>query len=313
MPKSKNFEKQIERIHKLIEGEGADVTWNDRMPDPDNPEQLRQIDVTIRYPDAFSIVECRIHSKPQDVKWIEELIGRRQSLRADVVIAVSASGFTSGAKKKAKKYGIILRDFNTLSEDEIKNWGKTTKVKIIYFEFTEIEIRFVSNLTEIGPEISVCDENGEEFHWRVIFEKIMNELDKKNIGRKKGRFKVTFDETPILFNGIKPTKVLVSGAVKKIEKSVKLASVVTYADHSSQSDDVVHIEKFDFGDFEIIQDVDAVAMVVDLSMIKIPEDSFFYTIMFDFGRAVLMKRVEFIGLQEAMDWHNKFSLGWRNY
>ena len=130
MSKSKNFEKQIERIHRLIEGEGAEVTWDDRLPDPDNPEQLRQIDVTIRYPDSFSIVECRIHTKSQDVKWIEELIGRRQSLHADVVIAVSSSGFTSGAKKKAKKYGVILRDFNTLSEDEIKNWGKTHSTRL---------------------------------------------------------------------------------------------------------------------------------------------------------------------------------------
>ncbi|MBL6931256.1 MAG: hypothetical protein ISR46_07130, partial [Rhodospirillales bacterium] len=86
-----------------------------------------------------------------------------------------------------------------------------------------------------------------------------------------------------------------------------------YADHSTRNDEMVHIEKFDFGDFEIIQDVDAVAIVVDLSMIKIPKDSFFYTIMFDFGRAVTMKGAEFIGLQEAMDWHNKFALGWRNF
>jgi hypothetical protein len=41
------FEHQIERIHKLIEGRGAKVTWNDKIPDPDNPDQLRQIDITI--------------------------------------------------------------------------------------------------------------------------------------------------------------------------------------------------------------------------------------------------------------------------
>jgi hypothetical protein len=39
------------------------------------------------------MVECRQHQSPQDVQWIEELIGRRVSLPADSAIAVSSSGF----------------------------------------------------------------------------------------------------------------------------------------------------------------------------------------------------------------------------
>ncbi len=35
-------------IHQLLEGRDAKVTWNDRLSDPDNPQQGRQIDVTIR-------------------------------------------------------------------------------------------------------------------------------------------------------------------------------------------------------------------------------------------------------------------------
>ena len=33
--KSDQFERQIERIHKLVEEEPSQVTWNDRRPDPD--------------------------------------------------------------------------------------------------------------------------------------------------------------------------------------------------------------------------------------------------------------------------------------
>ena len=47
--------------------------------------------------------------KKQDVKWIEELIGRKQSLRADSVIAVSSAGFTDGAILKAKAFGICFK------------------------------------------------------------------------------------------------------------------------------------------------------------------------------------------------------------
>src|SRR5437660_864391 len=84
------FERQIERIHQLLEREPANVTWNERIPDPDNLKQLRQVDITIDRDGTKVHAECRLHQAPQDVTWIEELIGRRASLGADVMIAVSS-------------------------------------------------------------------------------------------------------------------------------------------------------------------------------------------------------------------------------
>jgi len=110
MRASEVFEQKIHRIHAMLEGSGADVTWNDHIPDPDNPTQKRQIDITIRRGKHLTLVECRLHQSPQDVNWIEELMGRRQSLIADAVIAVSSSGFTAGALSKAQRYGVIARD-----------------------------------------------------------------------------------------------------------------------------------------------------------------------------------------------------------
>jgi hypothetical protein len=75
--KDTKFEHQIERIHQLVEREGSEVTWNDQIPDPDNPAQARQIDITIRRDGHTTLVECRFHKDRQHVKWIEELIGRR--------------------------------------------------------------------------------------------------------------------------------------------------------------------------------------------------------------------------------------------
>ena len=89
----KLIERQVERIERLIAQEGSEVTWNDRIPDPDNPRQRRQIDITIRRDGRLTIVECRMEKSPQDVTWIEQLMGRRESLRAGGG-AVSASKFT---------------------------------------------------------------------------------------------------------------------------------------------------------------------------------------------------------------------------
>ena len=102
LPPHKRLERQIELIHQLLESEGSIVKWDDHIPDPDNPSQSRQIDVSIRRDGSLTLIECRLHKEPQDVTWIEELIGRRASLKADAVVAVSASGFMRRSKRSAE-------------------------------------------------------------------------------------------------------------------------------------------------------------------------------------------------------------------
>src|SRR5680860_560019 len=138
---SDEFEKMIARIHSILAGTSSVVTWNDKIKDPDNKKRTRQIDATIRTGKFLTIVECRIHKSKQDVKWIEELIGRRISLNADAVIAVSFSGFTEGAILKAKKHGIITRDFLSLTEEEIKRWGSLSKISITYITVSYTHLR----------------------------------------------------------------------------------------------------------------------------------------------------------------------------
>ena len=116
MKASAAFEQQVRRIYELIAESGAEVTWNDHIGDPDNPPRTRQIDVTLRRKGALTLVECRLRKAPQDVQWIECLIGRRISLGAQSVIAVSSSGFTTGALAKARRYGIITRDLQRLTD-----------------------------------------------------------------------------------------------------------------------------------------------------------------------------------------------------
>jgi hypothetical protein len=147
----------VERIHRLLEVEGSIITWDDHIPDPDNPEQMRQIDVSIRRDGCLTMVECRIHAKPQDVKWIEELIGRRASLKADAVIAVSASGFTKTARNKAASYGIHLRDFATLSREEIQNWGRRRTLRIAFCEFTQVVVTLRMNERPGGTPPQLTD------------------------------------------------------------------------------------------------------------------------------------------------------------
>lgn len=48
MSQATDFEQRISRIHQVLEADGSLITWNDRVPDPDNPGQQRQIDISIK-------------------------------------------------------------------------------------------------------------------------------------------------------------------------------------------------------------------------------------------------------------------------
>ena len=143
MSRSQNFEKLVSRIHKLLSDEETEINWNEKIPDPDNPSQSRQIDILVKREGVITHIECRTHNKPQDVKWIEELIGRRLSLNADFIIAVSDSGYTKGAIAKAKKFEIILRNLRELDDEEILQWGRKSEITLTYYGFLNIGMRLL--------------------------------------------------------------------------------------------------------------------------------------------------------------------------
>ena len=123
------FEQLNARIASLVRGGAATVEWNAKIPDPDSPMDQRQIDVLIRTSAGCTVsVECRHRSASQSVMWIEELVGRKQSLGLDGMIAVSLSGFSRLAQKKANRFGIILYDFEGITDEEIASWVGGTMV-----------------------------------------------------------------------------------------------------------------------------------------------------------------------------------------
>ncbi len=299
---SDKFEQQIQRVHELIEGTDADVTWNDRIPDPDNPEQSRQIDVSIRKNGKLTLVECRIHKSKQDVKWIEELIGRKASLDADAVIAVSASGFTKGAILKADKYGIILRDVLSLTEDEIKSWGNKTSAWLTFYEYKNVDIMFV--FSELLRHKIVIDDvknylakHPDKLYG--LFESISNALDEENIAGKKAMFRGELIPKDIEIEGVPPKQVNFSAVVRTRKQHLSIPSVVVY--DSPEVDALernVFVETVGLGDFEITQSKNMVTVALDFSPVSIPPDCHFRFVQFDFKRIVTLNDVRVIGLPE---------------
>jgi Restriction endonuclease len=297
----KLMERQVERVERLIAQEGSEVTWNDRIPDPDNPHQLRQIDITIRRDGRLTIVECRMEKSPQDVTWIEQLMGRRESLRAESVIAVSASKFTKGAIRKAEAKGIILRNLATLSAPEIRDWGKACEASLVYYEFrnTRLELTLPRG-TQLGTP-SYLKRDGTPIVWRGLFELIMREVDSEMQGTESWvhvDFPLGID---ILVSGVAPTECTIDTDLRRTSRKVSLASVLAYsAVGSPTADTYARVQHFNEA-YEVIDASDEVAVVVDMSHVPTPPDCLFLGGSWDFGRVVTVKWVKAIGLAEAMN------------
>ena len=167
------FEQQIKKIHNVLVQNHGIVTWNDKILDPDNPKQSRQIDITVGIDNKFIHIECRHHKKPQDTKWIEELYGRKISLNADQIIGVSSSGFTEGAIKKANRLGIFICHLKEINEDTIRNLGKQTVVTFTYYKFSNLEIGFyLHSIDGIPPESVLPEVLLKKEYYDVLFNQI---------------------------------------------------------------------------------------------------------------------------------------------
>lgn len=296
---SRRFEQQVERIHSLIDGDDAVVTWNDRLPDPDNPQQARQIDVTIRRGTDLTLVECRIHSAAQDVTWIEELIGRRVSLGADAVIAVSASGFTRGAIAKAKAHGIVLRDFATLSEDEIRAWGKRTQVSISLHNFKNAEFTFVFDVADISI-VSIDDVEAAMASGTVplapALDQLVEHLQKENAEYPPTRADLSFTPHDMKIGGASVKSVKLRVDAFRTELELSTPTVVAYdAPAADALERNTYVEIVEKGIFEISQSSDQVAVAMDVSNVPIPPNARLGRMKFLFTRAVEMREVRLLG------------------
>lgn len=303
MQTSERFERQVERIHKLLEASGAKVTWNNRIPDPDNPAQLRQIDITIHRDDKLTLVECRIHHKRQKVTWIEELIGRRQSLRADAVIAVSASGFTQGAISKAMGYGIILRDFATLTEEEIQDWGKSAHVAVIFHHFERIRLTFAVDVANYNREDLI---DGIYNHLKRdrramydLFEVISDALCNETLSDIPKLFQAEIELVkPIEIEGVVLDRLLFDAYVTRVTQQLRTPGVVAYDyPKTAVARRGAFIQSFDLENFEITHSSNQVVIAVDLSKLTTPANCYLGFLDIRFGREVT-GQIEVLGLDK---------------
>lgn len=99
-----------------------------------NSGKRREVDVTLRArvggTDILIAIECRDRKPPQDVRWIEELASKISDVGADVMIAVSTSGFTDAATRLAAANRILLRNLKQITEEDVERWFVRTRLSV---------------------------------------------------------------------------------------------------------------------------------------------------------------------------------------
>lgn len=296
------FEQRVARIHRLLEEMDAKVTWDEHVTDPDNPRQSRQIDITIRRDGYLTLVECRLHRALQDVTWIEELVGRRMSLNAVAVIAVSASGFTRGARIKAQRFGVILRDFVSLSPEEVQAWGAAKRVQLRFIEFKDATLRFLLPSLPKAPYKVSTNINKDVRDFRLLLQNAIRQVEgdqrldlpghflhaKMNI---QGQFHV---------NGLQVLRAELDVKMRRITQDVRLSSVVAYSSPALPAKADAIVGTFELDACEIIGGAGRYSAVIDLSRVCAPTQCMLENVIVDLGRVVKVRGLKYVGYAAAM-------------
>jgi hypothetical protein len=272
------FERSIHRIHELIEQPGTEVTWDDRVPDPDNPSRQRQIDISIRRDGRLTLVECRLHQARQDVKWIEELVRRRASLNADGVIAVSESGFTEGAIKKARRFGIVLRDLRDLTSSEVSESGRSHVTLLYFYTYTDVELTltFQSSGFVMEEANALAEAFRKSREAAAIFDTVADQADTRKLLYRQAfdlaePFEYTLQTKDFLLAGRLVSTAKIAGRISLVEHEVDGLAVRAYG--SPETDGMsrdVFVERFALGETGVVHDGGAVSFIVDVSSFEMP-------------------------------------------
>jgi len=155
----KDFEDLVTWIQKSVH-ERANIIPNERVRDI-HTNSLRQIDISIRLSDGptnfFAIVEVRDHKKSINVRYIEEINTKKQSVGANAAFIVSRSGFTKSALQKAKHLGIQTLTYKEALKSDWSGWIKCDYFYVLENKYEINSINFLiddpNEIFNLAPEI----------------------------------------------------------------------------------------------------------------------------------------------------------------
>lgn len=139
--------------------EKALVIPNEKVLDIQTKKK-RQIDISIRLSDGpthlFVMVEVRDRTKPIDVRYIEEVHSKKQSVNANAASIVSRSGFTKTALEKAKHLGIQTLTYEDAIKSDWSGWIRCNSLRV--YEKRSEAVLIDLGLDDSNPTLKLAPE-----------------------------------------------------------------------------------------------------------------------------------------------------------
>lgn len=198
MNTGKILEAFIGQVEQILLPHDITISANEKVFN-DEGIQIAEFDIEIEGKVGSThlkwLIECRDRPAQGSApgSWIEQLVGRRDRFNFNKVIAVSTTGFASGAITYAKEAGIEIRTVTESNLDQIKDWflietmsllvkgGKLDNAKLIIDQEESVEIK--KDLKEklqthgITEPILISTKTNEAINILVAFQSAINCVD----------------------------------------------------------------------------------------------------------------------------------------
>ena len=293
-PDWRALEKLCYRIQCLVQDSGATVEWNPKGEKDPDTKQARQMDVLITSADGRrTTVECRNYASKQDVKWIEELIGRKMSLKLDGMIAVAPKGFTEPARIKAACFGIILYDFDRLNDKEIASWGRVANVESDFVQFKKLQILAVVSNADIAnvslaPNFTYGGRDGYGVVMDALRDSVENNPDVDIVRQLDvAGYAVDGVEVALLcctFRGTLVTKTATCTYVAMVDSPERARQLRE-----------VGVQRFEHSVHEIVHHAGKAHLIIDFSGIPSPPNSILHASRINFSEVTTVEHYELVG------------------
>jgi len=159
--KGRSLEKLVAFFEKTLGPQGIKVKSPDYIKGRIS-KSPREVDISLRSHTGSSeilvIIECRDRKGTEDVTWIEQLASKRKDVGAHKAVAVSSTGFSSGAINMAKAEDIELRTLEEVNPNEILLWFGFKELTVLnyHINFKHVSIRLSvpkSVSVKVSPEV----------------------------------------------------------------------------------------------------------------------------------------------------------------
>jgi hypothetical protein len=155
MPMRTNeFQQLVAYVYSKIGPIGGKVTESAELFEEGSTTK-REIDILIEVKvsgiELKIAIECRDRSRDETVEWVDALIGKYSRLRVNKVVAVSSSGFSGEAERKAAAHNI---DTITAEEAARVDWAARVAAEFFTVMTHSFMLLWIGAFSKDGAEIS---------------------------------------------------------------------------------------------------------------------------------------------------------------